>query len=98
MLQRSGEISELQRQVEYELIPSQYETVERYGKGGKRLKDQQRLVERRICYVADFVYTDKSGALVVEDAKGFKSGVAYDIFVIKRKLMRIIHGIAVKEV
>lgn len=98
VLEKSGEISGLQRQVEYELIPNQYETVARFGKDNKRLKDQTKLVERRMAYIADFVYTDSMGELVVEDAKGYKRGAAYDVFVIKRKLMRLIHGIAVKEV
>ena len=57
LLQRAGKISDLQRQVRYELIPAQYETIERYGKDGRRLKDGVRLLERKVDYVADFVYT-----------------------------------------
>ena len=99
LLQRAGEIVELRRQVEYELIPAQYEYYERYSKKGERLKDGQKLVERKVSYVADFVYTDaKSGELRVIDVKGYKQGGAYDVFVIKRKLMRAIHGIKVEEV
>lgn len=99
LLQRAGKITELRRQVEYELIPAQYEYYERYSKKGERLKDGQKLVERKICYVADFVYTDtETGELKVEDVKGYKQGGAYDVFVIKRKLMRAIHGIKVDEI
>ena len=99
LLQRAGKITELQRQLEYELIPAQYEYYERFSKKGERLKDGQRLVERKICYVADFVYTDtETGELKVEDVKGYKQGGAYDVFVIKRKLMRAIHGIKVDEI
>ena len=98
LLHKAGKISELQRQVKYDLLPKQYETEERYGKDGKRLKDHVKVAEREVCYVADFVYTDDAGQLVVEDAKGYKGSTAYDIFVIKRKLMRLIHGIAVREV
>jgi hypothetical protein len=40
LLEGRGEIQNLKRQVEYELVPNQYEIVERYSdKTGKRLKD-----------------------------------------------------------
>ena len=39
LLQRAGVIQDLKMQVKYILIPAQYETFERYGKNGKRLKD-----------------------------------------------------------
>lgn len=101
LLLRAGKIKDLQRQVEYELIPAQYESYPRYGKRGQRLKDGIRLIERRCCYVADFVYTDcLTGEKVVEDAKGYRdpSSAGYAKFVIKRKLMLYIHKIKVKEV
>ena len=44
-------------------------------------------------YVADFVYTDKGGNEVVADSKGFKT----DVWMIKRRLMRWVHGIEVIE-
>lgn len=94
MMQRAGHISELQTQVKYELIPSQYESYERYGKDGKRLKDGQKLIERGVSYVADFVYKDSTGKTVVEDTKGVKT----KDYIIKRKLMLYIHGIKIKEV
>lgn len=47
-----------------------------------------------ICkYVADFTYTDKSGALIVEDAKGRLT----DVYKLKRRLMRVVLGIEIKE-
>ena len=99
LLQRVGDIVELRRQVEYELIPAQYEYYPRFSKKGQRLKDGKKLIERKISYIADFVYTEaKSGKLKVEDVKGYKQGGAYDVFVIKRKLMYAIHGIKVEEV
>ena len=95
LLQRAGKIKDLQRQVEYELIPNQYETYERYGNKGQRLKDGVKLVERRCCYIADFVYTDLStGKTIVEDTKGLKT----KDYIIKRKLMLYIHHIRVMEV
>ena len=94
LLQRAGKITDLQRQVKYELIPNQYETYERYGKKGQRLKDGVRLLERKVEYVADFVYTiTETGENVVEDTKGVRTAD----YIIKRKLMLAVHGIRIKE-
>ena len=97
LLEKAGAITDLQKQVKFVLIPSQYETFERYGKNGKRLKDGQRCVEKECSYYADFVYCE-NGKQVVEDAKGYKKGTAYDLFTIKRKLMLSVHGIRVREI
>lgn len=94
LLLKAGEITDLQRQVEYELIPNQYETYERYSKSGKRLKDGKRLIERKVVYVADFVYKDKSGAVIVEDTKGVRT----KDYILKRKMMLHVHGIKISEV
>lgn len=97
LLERSGEISNLRLQVEYELIPNQYKTEERYGKNGRRLKDKQVLLERKCCYVADFVYTDnRTGETVVEDTKS--EATRTPEYIIKRKLMLAKYGIGVREV
>lgn len=98
-MERDGEISDLQRQVKFVLIPTQYETYERYGKKGQRLKDGKRCIEKECAYVADFVYK-KDGELVVEDTKGYRnpSTATYAYFVLKRKLMLWVHGIRIKEV
>ena len=96
LLESREEIQDLKRQVEYELIPNQYEVIERYSeKTGKRLKDEKRLVERRVCYVADFVYT-KDGEMIVEDTKSPVTRTKD--YIIKRKLMRHIHGIVIQEI
>lgn len=95
LLQKAGKINSLQRQVVYEVLPNQYETYERYSKKGERLKDGTKLVERKVEYVADFVYADtETGSLVVEDTKGVKT----KDYIIKRKLMYAVHGIKIKEV
>ena len=95
MLERAGEIRELRTQVKYVLIPAQYETYERYGKKGQKLKDGRRLVEKEVSYIADFTYWDtKTLQEVVEDVKGVKT----DVYKVKRKLMLYIHGIKVREV
>lgn len=80
MMLRAGEISDLKRQVEFVLIPEQ--------------RVEGKLVERKCSYLADFVYHDKSGEKVVEDAKGVRT----KDYIIKRKLMLFVHGIRVKEV
>lgn len=94
LLERAGEISDLRLQVDFELIPNQYRTEKRYGKNGKELKDKEVLLERKVVYRADFVYTDKDGSMVVEDTKGFKTKE----YLIKRKLMLYVHGIQIQEV
>jgi len=78
-----GLITDLQRQVEYLLIPSQYKTI-----NGKRT-----CIERACKYKADFVYKE-NGMLVVEDVKGFKT----PDYIIKRKLMLEKYDIIIKEV
>lgn len=60
LLERAGKIKDLQRQVKYELIPSQKDAAT-----GK-------VIERPVRYIADFVYTE-NGKTVVEDTKGFRT-------------------------
>lgn len=61
LMERAGEISGLQTQVPFVLIPAQ--------------KDEKGIViERAASYVADFVY-NQNGKLVVEDAKGYRTDV-----------------------
>ena len=58
LLERAGAITDLKRQVKFELIPSQ--------------RVDGKVVERACCYVADFVYK-QNGKTIVEDTKGFKT-------------------------
>ena len=97
LLLRAGEISELRRQVTFELIPAQYEPDEVGVRGGVR---KGKCIERSLSYVADFVYVNSVGDTVVEDVKGYRdtSSAIYALFVVKRKLMLYKHGIRVKEV
>ena len=97
LLERAGEISDLRLQVEYELIPNQYDIEERYGKNGRRLKPKEVLLERKCCYVADFVYTDnRTGETVVEDTKS--EATRTPEYIIKRKLVLAKYGIRIREV
>lgn len=84
LLEKSGEIHGLELQKEFELIPPQ--------------KEGRRVIERAVKYRADFCYIDNRGKCIVEDVKGCKTGAAYSLFVIKRKLMRQKYGIEVREI
>lgn len=91
LLERSGRIQDLQRQVKYVLIPAQYEH-EFNERKKKWLKTK--CIERECSYVADFVYTDtETNTVIVEDTKGKKT----KDYIIKRKLMLKEHGIRIKE-
>lgn len=96
LLQKAGIISDLCRQVKYELLPAQYEVFERYGKNGKRLKDEKKLIEKPVYYIADFVYDDENGNTVVEDTKSVKTKTKD--YVIKRKMMLLFKKIKIREV
>ena len=58
LLEKAGQVTDLKRQVKFELIPSQ--------------KIDGKVVERACSYIADFVYKE-NGKTVVEDTKGFKT-------------------------
>lgn len=94
MLERAGKITDLQRQVEFELIPAQREPDTIGVRGGVK---KGKTIELAVKYVADFCYKE-NGKLVVEDVKGYKKGTAYAVFAIKRKLMLYVHGIRIKEI
>lgn len=60
LLERSGQITCLKRQVKFELIPAQ--------------KDESgKCIERAVSYIADFVYQNENGKTVVEDTKGVRT-------------------------
>ena len=90
LLERAGVITDLQRQVEFELIPAQREP-DTIGKRGGIIKGK--VIERAVVYVADFVYK-QDGKTVVEDTKGVKT----KDYIIKRKLMLYVHNIKIREV
>ena len=85
LLQRTGQIYELRRQVVFEIIPTQ------------RDEATGELVERCARYIADFVYRERStGKIVVEDVKS--DATKTPEFILKRKLMYYRFGIRIKEV
>ena len=81
LLERAGAITKLQRQVPFEIIPSQY----RDGK----------CIERAAKYIADFTYYE-NGELVVEDVKSEITRKNKD-YILKRKLMLEKHNIRIRE-
>lgn len=97
ILERAGEIQNLQMQVPYILLPTQYETVTEYTPKTHKPKSVQKVVEKQVKYIADFQYK-QDGKTIVEDVKGYRDGQAYALFKLKRKLMLYFHGIKIKEV
>lgn len=94
LMEKASIINNLQRQVPFELIPTQREPDTTGPRGGIK---RGKVIEKGCTYVADFTYW-KNGEFCVEDVKGYKGGGAYAVFSIKRKLMLQVHGIRVKEV
>ena len=93
LLQKAGQISDLQRQVKFVLIPTQREPDIRGVRGGIT---KGKLLEKECAYYADFVYTDKYGRRIVEDTKS--PATRTEAYRIKKKLMLHIHNIIIKEV
>lgn len=86
LLQKANEISQLQRQVKYVLLPSQYKIIK-----GKKV-----CLEKECAYYCDFQYIDKNNHLIVEDVKSKATMTA--VYKIKKKLMLYMHGIIIKEI
>lgn len=83
MMEEAGQIQGLREQVEFLLIPRQ--------------QRPDGSIERSCSYWADFTYdewTADGWRRVVEDVKGVRT----PDYVIKRKLMLIVHGVAILEV
>ncbi len=88
ILERTGVISDLKRQVKFELIPEQREPDTVGPRGGVK---RGRVIERPCFYIADFVYFE-NGNQVVEDTKGVKT----EAYKIKKKLL-CARGIKIRE-
>ena len=84
LLQKAGEIFELNRQVPFVVIPAQRD-------------ENDKLLEREVKYIADFTYRDrKTGKMTVEDTKSVATKTKE--YILKRKLMLYRFGIRIKEV
>ena len=98
LLEKAGEISDLQRQVEFELIPAQYEEVptgEVYKRGERQGQPKMKrvCVEKSVKYIADFVYKE-NGKTIVMDTKGVRT----KDYILKRKMLLYLNNIKIKEV
>lgn len=91
MLEKAGEISGLECQVKFVLIPTQREPDDIGPRGGVI---RGKVIERECAYIADFVYTDAEGRQIVEDTKGVRTPE----YIIKRKLMLWLNGIRINEI
>jgi len=85
LMEQAGVITRLERQCEFDLLPTQKYIDPVSGK----VKH-----ERGVKYIADFSYFDEFGQRVVEDTKGVRTPE----YVIKRKMMLWFFGIHVVEV
>ena len=90
-MESKGEISNLQRQVPFELLPAIYEDVTVHLKTKDKI--ERKLIQRPVKYIADFTYT-KDGKQVVEDAKGLR----LPEYILKKKMMRALLNINVIEI
>lgn len=104
-MERKGLIKDLQRQVKFVLIPTQYRDEVVHLKTKDKIV--KRVAEREVTYTADFVYRKQTKDIennllghidvwskVVEDYKGYPN----DRWPLKKAMMLYFHGIAIREV
>jgi len=90
-MENKGEISNLQRQVPFELLPAIYEDVTVHLKTKDKI--ERKLKQRSVSYIADFTYT-KDGKQIVEDTKGLR----LPEYILKKKMMLALLNIEISEV
>lgn len=93
LLEKKGEISDLQRQVPFIVIPAIYEDVEVQLK--TKSKTIRKTVQTASKYIADFVYKQK-GEIIINDVKASHE-YQDPVYRLKKKLMRYFHDINIKE-
>jgi hypothetical protein len=95
-MEENGEISGLQRQVTFVLLPDIYEEYVIHLKTKDKVKT--RVVQRAVTYTADFVY-NKGDEVFVCDVKASKKSAALDkAYTLRKKMMRALLGIAIVEI
>ena len=92
--QRNGVISDLQRQVKFELIPAITEEYIEHLKTKDKVKN--RTIQLAVNYICDFTYK-KDGEFIIEDVKASKSMLTKE-YLLKKKLLFAIHGLCVREI
>lgn len=92
--ERRGEISNLELQPKFELVPKLTEKIIEH----KKTKDvvKEKFIQHPITYTADFAYT-KDGERIIEDVK-ISPDVLPKELTLKIKMMRYFHGIEVRLV
>jgi hypothetical protein len=88
-----GEISNLQTQVPFVIIPRLEHDEQVQLKTKVKIKKVLDFIETK--YIADFTYYDREGNFIVEDVKGSKATITPE-FRLKQKLMLHVHGIKVR--
>ena len=84
-----GVISDLQRQVKFEIIPKLVKKVEVVLK--TKTKEVVKIEEKAAHYTADFCYIDYNGQYIIEELKGGYTKNLAD-YVLRRKLIKqLIH-------
>lgn len=92
-MERNGLITDLKRQVSFNLLPQQTKVVRKALK--TKVKEVVKVVERPMQYTCDFTYLDSEGNYIVEEHKGSKYCID-DSIRIKKKLLYYVHGIELK--
>lgn len=92
--QDKGIISDLQRQVKFELIPAIKETYVEHLKTKDKVKE--RTIQLAITYTCDFYYK-KDGKYVVEDCKIAPKLIPKE-YILKEKLFRWKYGFSIRRV
>ena len=98
--QRRGDISDLRRQVSYELMPKITEEKQevKHLKTKDKIVRKQVTIQKAVNYIADFVYVDnKTGLEHIVDVKG-KTAPLTKEFQLKQKMMRYLLGKTVQIV
>lgn len=89
-----GLITDLQRQVKFELIPAVREDYVVHLKTKDKIKT--RTLQLAICYTCDFTYY-KNGEYIVSDVKASPKMLPKE-YVLKKKILFALKGILIKEV
>lgn len=91
-----GEISDLKRQVRFELLPAVKEEYVVHLKTKDVTKTK--VVQQAVFYRCDFTYA-KNNVIIVEDVKAAPKSTALDkTYTLKKKMMKSLKGIDIKEV
>lgn len=94
--EENGIITDLKRQVRFELLPPVREEYVVHLKTKDVTKT--RVVQQAVFYRCDFTYI-KDGKMIVEDVKAAPKATALDkAYTIKKKMMKSLRGIDIKEV